>query len=711
MMKKITILVMVLIMIVFSINSIMSQRNFPDDIISKLKPELSSLERESLLSSLVRSDKISNELVEQLRGQEKVRAIVVLSDDIFTKNLEKKMLRVRKNQKQILSELNRFDFNIVHQYKTLNMLALEINPRALSMLEKSGVVESVNEDRNYHTTLGDSVPLIEADLVHNGGDEPGNYTGEGVSVCVIDTGVDYTHFAIGSSSCSLNYENESLSEPLTWNLGDEDIIITKPGFSQMGVHFSEINLLAWEYEGIEVYDGDGNLRQIIYSEDDYDENYCNQQFDKWSITVPGDTIRLHFNNYTSNEPGEYCSSFYSINKVANISWQNCNDFLGGYDFVNNDADPMDDKSHGTHVSGIVTSDDEDVRGVAPDAGILGIKVLDEKGDGSETDIIAGVDFCIANKDYYNISVLSMSLGETGFISSTTCDNRGLSIAVNNANQSGLFVAVASGNDADYTGIGSPACASGAVSVGATYDAYVDNIAYDSCSEKYQPADNITCFTNRNILLDLLAPGAIIFSAYTGEEQADFFLLSGTSQAAPHVSGLAALMLEANPDLTPDEIRNIMKNTGKMIYDNETELTFKRINASKAVQEAIPDSLSITVSSNSLAFNEVDPDNTGFPDENPLNIEIVSSVDYEVSVEPESDTFTGPGTLNDEQLEWATSLNGQYTEYDYNNPAVPFSGTSPGSPTGGHDLYHKLTIPSGTNPGDYNLNINFKVTSI
>ena len=92
---------------------------------------------------------------------------------------------------------------------------------------------------------------------------------------------------------------------------------------------------------------------------------------------------------------------------------NCDKVIGGYDFVNNDADPMDGHSHGTHVAGIVASTHPTYRGVAPDAKLLAVKVCNDTGSCPTSDIIAGIDWCIDNKDTYNITILTMSVGCNG----------------------------------------------------------------------------------------------------------------------------------------------------------------------------------------------------------------------------------------------------------------------------------------------------------
>ena len=85
-------------------------------------------------------------------------------------------------------------------------------------------------------------------------------------------------------------------------------------------------------------------------------------------------------------------------------------YRGGYDFVNNDPDPMDDHGHGTATAGVIASNHTTRRGISPKVNLLAIKVLDSNGAGTWSGLAAGINWCIANKNLYNISIISMSLG-------------------------------------------------------------------------------------------------------------------------------------------------------------------------------------------------------------------------------------------------------------------------------------------------------------
>ena len=234
-----------------------------------------------------------------------------------------------------------------------------------------------------------------------------------------------------------------------------------------------------------------------------------------------------------------------------------------------DTDATDDEGHGTHVAGIVASNDGTYRGVAPGASLMAVKVLDSSGSGWESDIILGIQWCSVQ----GADVISLSLG--GDVKySNYCDGEADAQAINNAVDAGAVVSVASGNDGWTDGISSPACASKAISVGAT-----------------TKSDQFASYTNRNEILDLLAPGGTlsgsgscptnnyICSAQLG---GGFIGYSGTSMATPMVSGAVALLLEAKSSLSPAEVELTLENTGVGIYDSGSGLTFPRIDILAAV---------------------------------------------------------------------------------------------------------------------------------
>ncbi len=247
---------------------------------------------------------------------------------------------------------------------------------------------------------------------------------------------------------------------------------------------------------------------------------------------------------------------------------------GGYDVVNNDQDPMDDNGHGTHVAGVIASASSLHHGVAPHAKIVALKVCNRGGMCWASDVAAGIDWCITNKDRFNIQAATLSFGN-GIYTSATCPMY-LNPVIERAYQRGMVLAAASGNDASAQGIAYPACAPHIISVGATYDSDVGRFTWSGtapCTDQVTGPGRLACFTNRFSNLDLLAPGTFITSTRGGSFLED----SGTSYAAPHVAAAALLLKEVDPSLSADAVEAVLKASGRGVHDPATQLTFPEIN--------------------------------------------------------------------------------------------------------------------------------------
>ncbi len=239
----------------------------------------------------------------------------------------------------------------------------------------------------------------------------------------------------------------------------------------------------------------------------------------------------------------------------------CPKFVGGYDFVNSDSDPMDDNNHGTHIAGIINR-------TAPGARIAVVKVLDSTNSGTLSNILSGIDWCNSNQAAYNISVISMSITDNTQYNSSTCPSW-FSSSLATSKSNGIFVAAASGNNHFSGGVTSPACDPSAYSVGAVYASNVGSESWNTdpgtCSDPTTAADQVACFTNYGPNLDMLAPGAIITSTNRNGGTLD---MGGTSQAVPFVSASVALVQSAlsvqGKSLTPDQIYQKINQTGKRI---------------------------------------------------------------------------------------------------------------------------------------------------
>jgi len=272
---------------------------------------------------------------------------------------------------------------------------------------------------------------------------------------------------------------------------------------------------------------------------------------------------------------------------------------GAYHFLNQGMDigpgAVDGHGHGTHIAGIITSNGTDAPvGVAPDTDILAIKVLDDNNNGNVSDWAAGVDHVVLNMgSYAHLCAINMSFGTYGY-SACPCDNQDsftmlMQAAVQAAKANGIVCFAASGNNGACNLISSPACLSATTAVASVYDQNYGAIDWFFggefvCSDGGSAPDWITCFTQRSGCNDLAAPGAFIASSQLGGGWVE---MSGTSMATPHVVGVAALMCEKADDLgtqlTPDQIVQIMKDTGQPTFDPcETEPNPIRVDALAAV---------------------------------------------------------------------------------------------------------------------------------
>ena len=356
--------------------------------------------------------------------------------------------------------------------KAFNGIVLDISDEEAKKIESVRGVKKVWPNRIVEKSLMNSVPLIQDNVLAGQLDEDGNdcsvsgktcLTGEGVTIAIIDTGVDYTHEDLGGCST-----------------------------------------------------------------------------------------------------GEFLEG-------------NCAKVVGGWDFVNNDNDPMDDQGHGTHVAATAAGDGV-LKGVAPDAKILGFKVLDSRGYGNWEGIIAGVERAVID----DADILSLSLGGGGN------PDDPLSQAVDNAVLAGKVVVVAAGNSGPWEQtIGSPGTARKAITVGAS-----DNYDLLASFSSRGPVTWIDENGNEKAIVkpDVLAPGFDICAAQSNNKPWNSALcsdyahveISGTSMATPHIAGVVALLKQKHPDWTPEEIKSSIKATAIDLGYSAIEQGAGRINVSALV---------------------------------------------------------------------------------------------------------------------------------
>ena len=249
---------------------------------------------------------------------------------------------------------------------------------------------------------------------------------------------------------------------------------------------------------------------------------------------------------------------YTHRDLAANAWQNPGEIPGngvdddgngfvddiyGYDFVNNDGDPMDDNGHGTHVAGTiggVGNDGTGIVGVNWQVSIMGLKFLSGGGSGSTSDAVRAVNYAtIMRRDHgINIVATNNSWGGGGF-------SQSLSDAIEGGGNAGILFIAAAGNEGNNndTFPGYPASM--------TSEAIISVAATDS-------SNNLAGFSNYGATsVDVGAPGVGIYSALPGNRYASY---SGTSMATPHVAGIVGLLAAANPNLTAAEIRTAILDT-------------------------------------------------------------------------------------------------------------------------------------------------------
>jgi len=242
--------------------------------------------------------------------------------------------------------------------------------------------------------------------------------------------------------------------------------------------------------------------------------------------------------------------------------------VGFHDRINWRTDPYDDRGHGTHVAGIAAGDGSasggKYCGAAPEANIIGIKVMDQNGKGQLSDIIAGLQWAVENKQTYNIRVINMSLGAKPEV---PLKRDPLVAAVEKANEAGILVVAAAGNKGPYPNtIDTPATSPAALTVGATIDYRTPDLGDDKVA--WYSGTGPTSF-DRLVKPDVIAPGTYIVSTWTdGGYKKD----TGTSMAAPLVAGAAALLIDARPETTPEELRQVLRETSQKIrsYDENIQ---------------------------------------------------------------------------------------------------------------------------------------------
>jgi len=290
--------------------------------------------------------------------------------------------------------------------------------------------------------------------------------------------------------------------------------------------------------------------------------------------------------------------------IAPVADLNANNVVYSQDFTGLGS-TVDQYGHGTHVAGIIagtgassslSSDFYTFNGIAANASLINLRVLDQNGMSTDSEVIAAIQTAIQLQSTYNIKVINLSVSR-GVYESYTLDP--LCQAVEQAWQSGIVVVVAAGNYGRTNLVGTTGY--GAITAPGN-DPYVITVGAMNTEGTASPTDDIPAsYSSKGPSLfdqvvkpDLVAPGNAIISLYSPGDTLDleaptsevpfsafqtngssassgnYFVLSGTSMATPMVAGAAALMLQQNPNLTPDQVKaRLMKTAFKNLPQSST----------------------------------------------------------------------------------------------------------------------------------------------
>ncbi|SFI58639.1 S8 family peptidase [Thermoflavimicrobium dichotomicum] len=267
-----------------------------------------------------------------------------------------------------------------------------------------------------------------------------------------------------------------------------------------------------------------------------------------------------------------------------------NRIIGFVDLIHGKKGPYDDQGHGTHCAGDAAGNGYTSQGLytgpAPEANLVGVKALDAQGGGSLSTVIRGIEWCVKKRKKYGIRVISLSLGTPATM---PYRQDPLAQAAEKAWHHGIVVVAAAGNEGPYAGtISTPGNDPVIITVGAVDDKNTDSLL----------DDEIASFSSRGptpdglVKPDIYAPGADICSLNVvgsildqqlpeNKVGDDYIRLSGTSMATPFLAGVVAQLLEANPHLSPNDIKCILTSTADEIKGEQAGF----VNVKKAARLA------------------------------------------------------------------------------------------------------------------------------
>lgn len=508
---------------------------------------------------------VATEVRSQLAAGGEMRVLVSFSiPDVDTRRKDDLRREVHAVQERALAALAGTGAAVRRRFDSVPAIALQIDARALERLERLPFVRRVDLDAGGSGSLAQSGPLIRADAVRALG-----FTGAGLTVAVLDSGLDTDHADLG---------------------------------------------------------------------DDLTSQAC------------------------------FCSGAVGPSGCC----------PNGADTQVGAGAAEDDHGHGSNVAGIITSAGiVSSPGIAPDAAIVAVKVLDRNNTFCcSSDIVAGLDWIINN--HPEVDIVNMSLGTfalfSGICDFSTAFTQAFAAAINTLRANGTAVFASSGNTGSGVQMTAPACVAAAIAVGAVYDANVGSVSVFGCTDTTTAADKVACFANSNIQTDLFAPGAPITSDYLANGLSTFY---GTSQASPHAAGCAANLLQAWPGLTLLAMETRLKSTGVPVTDTTNGMSFPRIDC--------------------LAALNAPPAPSGHvPDGN-----LVPGAPLEVNLDPSGDlrlSWAGSCVVTDEDFGIYRGTIGAW--YDH----VPVTCSTGGAmsltiPAGAGDAYF-LAVPRGLREGSH-----------
>ena len=231
--------------------------------------------------------------------------------------------------------------------------------------------------------------------------------------------------------------------------------------------------------------------------------------------------------------------------------------VGFADFINRRTGPYDDCGHGSHICGIIggsgVASDGRYQGMAPGCHLIVVKVLDRKGNGSVSGVLAGIEWLLERKEELGIRILNISVGSGG--KKSMSENSVLVRGVNRAWDAGLVVVVAAGNNGPKRmSVTTPGISRKVITVGCS----------DDHREVMVGGKRMVDYSGRGptremiLKPDLVAPGSSVVSCAADTDS--YAIKSGTSMSTPIVSGAVALLLEKYPKLTNQDVKVKLQET-------------------------------------------------------------------------------------------------------------------------------------------------------